>query len=61
MIGEFDGQTTVGVETFRVMYEKMGFTRLVLFSRLPVVRNIVNVGYKVFAYGIRPYLPKKKG
>ena len=61
MIGEFDGKTTVGVETFRVMYEKMGFTRLVLFSRLPVVRSIVNVGYKVFAYGVRPYLPKKKG
>ena len=60
MIGEFDGQTTVGVETFRIMYEKMGFTCLVSFSRLPVIRNVVNVGYKVFAYGIRPYLPKKK-
>lgn len=60
MIGEFGGQKTVGVETFRVMYEKMGFTRLVSFSRLPVIRNVVNVGYKVFAYGIRPYLPKKK-
>ena len=60
MIGEFDGQTTVGVETFRFMYEKMGFTRLVSFSRLPVVRNVVNVGYRLFAYGVRPYLPKKK-
>ena len=60
MIGEFGGQKTVGVETFRVMYEKMGFTRLVSFSRLPAIRNVVNVGYKVFAYGIRPYLPKKK-
>ena len=59
MIGEFGGQETVGIETFRLMYEKMGFTRLVSFSRLPVVRNIVNVGYKIFAYGIRPYLPKK--
>ena len=60
MIGEFDGKTTVGEETFRAMYEKMGFTRLVSFSRLPVVRNIVNVGYRIFAYGIRPYLPKKE-
>ena len=59
MIGEFGGQTTVGVETFRVMYEKMGFARLVSFSRMPVVRNVVNVGYRIFAYGIRPYLPKK--
>ena len=60
MIGEFDGDQTVGVETFRKMYEKMGFKRAVRFSRLPVVRSLVNVGYKVFAYGIRPYLPKKR-
>lgn len=60
MIGEFGGKKTVGVETFRIMYERMGFTRLVSFSRLPVIRNVVNMSYKVFAYGIRPYLPKKK-
>ena len=60
MIGEFGGDTTVGVETFRKMYERMGFVRAVQFSRLPIIRNIVNAGYKVFAYGIRPYLPKKR-
>ena len=60
MIGEFDGKTTVGEETFRAMYEKMGFTPLVSFSRLPVVRNIVNVRYRIFAYGISPHLPKKE-
>ena len=60
MIGEFDGDQTVGVETFRKMYEKMGFKRTVRFSRLPVIRSLVNVGYKIFAYGIRPYLPKKR-
>ena len=60
MIGEFDGGQTVGVETFRKMYEKMGFTRAVKLSRLPVIRAFVDVGYKIFAYGIRPYLPKKK-
>ena len=60
MIGEFDGNQTVGVETFRKMYEKMGFTRAVQFSRLPLVRSFVNIGYKIFAYVVRPYLPKKK-
>ena len=60
MIGEFGGDTTVGVETFRKMYERMGFVRAVRFSRLPVIRNFVNAGYKIFAYGIRPYLPKKR-
>ena len=60
MIGEFGGDTTVGVETFRNMYERMGFAQAVQFSRLPIIRNIVNAGYKVFAYGIRPYLPKRK-
>ena len=59
MIGEFDGSETVGVETFRQMYEKMGFNKSVRFSRLPVVRNIFDAGYYVFAYWVRPYLPKK--
>ena len=59
MIGNFDGQQTVGIETFRLMYEKMGFKRSVAFSRLPVVKQIFDTGYKIFAYGIRPYLPKR--
>lgn len=59
MIGNFDGKETVGIETFRLMYEKMGFKKSVSFSRLPVVRQIFNVGYYVFAHWIRPYLPKK--
>ena len=59
MRGEFDGQETVGIETFRLMYEKMGFKRSVAFSRLPVVKQIFDTGYKIFAYGIRPYLPKR--
>ena len=60
MIGEFDGSKTVGAETFRRMYEKMGFKKSVWFSRLPVVRIVFNTGYYIFAYGIRPYLPKRK-
>ena len=60
MAGEFDGNETTGIETFRLMYEKMGFKRSVAFSRLPVVKQIFNVGYKIFAYGIRPCLPKKR-
>lgn len=60
MIGNFDGHETIGVETFRLMYEKMGFNRLVAFTRLPVVSTFVDAGYKLFAYGIRPYLPKKE-
>ena len=59
MIGEFEGQETVGMETFRIMYEKMGFKKSVAFSRLPIIRNAFNAGYYVFAYWIRPYLPKK--
>ena len=59
MIGEFNGEKTVGVETFRQMYETLGFKRLVKFSRLPIVCKCVDAGYYLFAYWIRPYLPKK--
>ena len=60
MIGEFNGKTTVGLETVISMYEKIGFKRLASLFRLPVVSSISNVGYRLFAYGIRPCLPKKK-
>ena len=60
MIGWFDQKATKGPETFRLMYEKMGFHRCVKISRLPLLRNVLNAGYYVFAYAIRPYLPRKK-
>ncbi len=60
MVGEFDGVKTVGAETFRKMYEKIGFKRTVRFSRFPVIKQIFNFGYYVFAHFVRPYLPKKK-
>ncbi len=59
MIGEFDGEETVGIETFRKMYEKLGFRKSVALSRLPVLSHVFNAGYWVFAHCIRPYLPKK--
>lgn len=60
MIGEFNGIRTVGVETFRRMYEEMGYKKSVCFTRLPVVRLLVDVGYHIFAHYVRPFLPKKK-
>ena len=59
MIGEFDGKETVGIETFRLMYEKMGYKRAVYFSRLPVLKQLFDAGYYLFAHWIRPNLPKK--
>ena len=60
MIGWFDQKATKGPETFRLMYDKMGFHKCVKISRLPVLRSVFNAGYYVFAYAIRPYLPRKK-
>jgi len=60
MRGEFSGEETTGIETFRKMYEKIGFKKSVAFSRLPIVRNIFNASYYVFAHWVRPNLPKRK-
>ena len=59
MIGEFSGKETIGIETFRSMYEKIGFKRAVNFSRIPGIKQIFNAGYFVFSRWIRPRLPKK--
>ena len=60
MIGEFEGARTVGAETFRKMYEKLGFRKTVAFTRLPVMKQILDAGYWFFAHCLRPYLPRKK-
>ena len=59
MVGEFGGEKTVGAETFRKMYERLGFRRTVMFSRLPVIRNVFNASYYIFAHWIRPRLPRR--
>jgi|TARA_B100000900_G_scaffold246061_1_gene209290 predicted DCC family thiol-disulfide oxidoreductase YuxK len=60
MIGWFDQKATKGPETFRLMYEKMGFKKCVRVSRLPIIKSLFDTGYYIFAYGIRPYLPRRK-
>ena len=60
MVGEFAGERTVGAETFRKMYETIGFEKSVAFSRLPIVRQIFDFGYYTFAHWIRPRLPKRE-
>ena len=42
MVGEFEGKETRGPETFRKMYEKLGFEKSVAVSRLPVVKPILD-------------------
>tara|TARA_B100001094_G_scaffold323355_1_gene374088 strand:+ start:1053 stop:1388 length:336 start_codon:yes stop_codon:yes gene_type:complete len=59
MRGEFDGEETTGIETFRKMYDKMGFKKSVAFSRLPIICKFFDCGYYIFSHWIRPRLPRK--
>ena len=60
MIGEFEGKRTSGPDTIRFIYEELGYKKLVRFTRLPIIKQLFDVGYRIFAYGIRPFLPKRK-
>lgn len=44
-----DGTIIEGVEVFRKLYAAVGFTWLVVFTRLPIISNILDWSYKVFA------------
>jgi predicted DCC family thiol-disulfide oxidoreductase YuxK len=44
-----DGSWIRGVEVFRRLYSAAGFGPLVMLSRLPVVSQILDLGYEVFA------------
>lgn len=50
---DLDQQTfrwITGVEVFREIYSRLGFVTATRLSRLPVVRHVLNLGYRVFAY-----------
>jgi predicted DCC family thiol-disulfide oxidoreductase YuxK len=44
-----DGNLIEGVEVFRVLYEAVGFPRMVWASRLPVLRDALRLAYTVFS------------
>jgi predicted DCC family thiol-disulfide oxidoreductase YuxK len=44
-----EGETLVGVEVFRRIYDSLGFSRLVAISRLWGLRTLLDWGYSVWA------------
>ena len=44
-----DGTWIEGVEVFRQLYSAIGWTKLVAVSRWPVIRNVLSLGYRLFA------------
>lgn len=44
-----DGKLIEGVEVFRQLYEAIGFSAAVAGSRLPVVSQLLDVAYELFA------------
>lgn len=44
-----DGTWLQGVEVFRQLYAAVGFVRLTALSRLPLISQVLNLGYSVFA------------
>ena len=45
-----DGSWVVGVEVFREIYSRVGFGKLTSISKWPMVRSLLDVGYKCFAW-----------
>ena len=44
-----DGTWVTGVEVFRRLYAAVGFGPVVRLTRLPLIKQMLNVGYTVFA------------
>ncbi len=40
----------IGVDVFREMYQRVGFKNAVGLSRLPGIRHVLSLGYRIFAY-----------
>jgi len=50
-----DGEWLVGAASLRAMYRAAGFRRLVAVSEWPVIAQILDLSYRLFA-ALRPYL-----
>lgn len=44
-----DGEWVEGVEVFRHLYTAVGFGWIVALTRLPIVRQLLDLGYRFFA------------
>ena len=44
-----DGTWIIGVEVFRRLYDAIGWTWIVSITRWPIIRQLVDFGYKFFA------------
>ncbi|MDA0806942.1 MAG: DUF393 domain-containing protein [Planctomycetota bacterium] len=44
-----DGSWVTGVEVFRRLYASVGLGPLVLLTRLPVIKQLMDAGYRLFA------------
>jgi len=47
---DVNGEFVTGVDVFREIYSRLGFGWLVKISRLPILRQALDVGYGVFAH-----------
>ena len=45
-----NGDFVTGVDVFREIYSRLGFGWLVSASRVPILQQVLDVGYRVFAY-----------
>ena len=45
-----DGTFVAGVEVFREIYSRIGFGWLVSVSRLPILKQSLDIAYRMFAY-----------
>ena len=56
-----DGRILTGVDSFLEMWKVMGkYSFLSATLKHPFIRPLANCGYWIFAYHIRPHLPKRK-
>ncbi len=53
------GNLIAGPEVFRIAYAELGYRSLVKLSRLPLISQLIGLGYNCFAR-LRPYLPGRK-
>jgi predicted DCC family thiol-disulfide oxidoreductase YuxK len=60
IIGEFKTKKFKGLDTIIILLRELGYKYFSILMSTPILRQVLSLLYNIFAYLIRPLLPKRE-
>ena len=60
IIGEFKTKKFKGLDTIIMLLRELGYKNFSILMSIPILKQVLSLLYNIFAYLIRPLLPKRE-